>query len=209
MIQPRAVWLMLLVAWLAFFSWYTSFEGPLTDEEIATVMAAAEESGAPEKEIARMREFLETDTGDDFVMVNVIEMNDPPPQMEGMPPDATADDLMNKYMEFMYPELFKRASHPVLFGTATAPAMDTWGIEGAERWTTAGLMRYRSRRDLLRIAARPEFLGPHEYKIGAMAKTIAFPVDPWMNAGDPRLLLAMIFMILGLANSLRWAKKHR
>ena len=209
MIQPRAVWLMLLVAWLAFFSWYTSFEGPLTDEEIATVMAAAEESGATEKEIARMREFLETDTGDDFVMVNVIEMNDPPPQMEGMPPDATADDLMNKYMEFMYPELFKRASHPVLFGTATAPAMDTWGIEGAERWTTAGLMRYRSRRDLLRIAARPEFLGPHEYKIGAMAKTIAFPVDPWMNAGDPRLLLAMIFMILGLANSLRWAKKHR
>lgn len=209
MIQPRAVWLMLLVAWLAFFSWYTSFEGPLTDEEIATVMAAAEESGATEKEIARMREFLETDTGDDFVMVNVIEMNDPPPQMEGMPPDATADDLMNKYMEFMYPELFKRASHPVLFGTATAPAMDTWGIEGAERWTTAGLMRYRSRRDLLRIAARPEFLGPHEYKIGAMAKTIAFPVDPWMSAGDPRLLLAMIFLILGLANSLRWAKKHR
>ncbi len=209
MIQPRAVWLMLLVAWLAFFSWYTSFEGPLTDEEVATVMAAAEESGATEKEIARMREFLETDTGDDFVMVNVIEMNDPPPQMEGMPPDATADDLMNKYMEVMYPELFKRASHPVLFGAATAPAMDTWGIEGAERWTTAGLMRYRSRRDLLRIAARPEFLGPHEYKIGAMAKTIAFPVDPWMNAGDPRLLLAMIFMILGLANSLRWAKKHR
>lgn len=209
MIQPRAVWLMLLVAWLAFFSWYTSFEGPLTDEEIATVMAAAEESGATEKEIARMREFLETDTGDDFVMVNVIEMNDPPPQMEGMPPDATADDLMNKYMEFMYPELFKRASHPVLFGAATAPAMDTWGIEGAERWTTAGLMRYRSRRDLLRIAGRPEFLGPHEYKIGAMAKTIAFPVDPWMSAGDPRLLLAMIFLILGLANSLRWAKKHR
>jgi len=208
MIRPRTAWLALLIAWLAFFGWYTSFEGPLTDEEIATVMRFAEASDAAPEDIAKMRQFLESDTGDDFVMVNIIEMNDPPPQMEGVPEDATAQDLMDRYMEHMYPELFARASHPVLFGQATAPALDIWGIEGAERWTTAGLMRYRSRRDMLEIAGNPEFQGPHEFKIAAMNKTIAFPADPWFHAGDPRLLLALLLIIVGLANSLHWAKRH-
>ena len=170
------------------------------------VMEQAEAADVAPEDIAKMREFMESDTGDDFVMVNLIEMNDPPPKMEGVPEDATAQDLMDRYMEHMYPELFKRASHPVLFGTATAPALDIWGIEGAERWTMVGMMRYRSRRDMLEIGGNPDFVGPHEFKIAAMNKTIAFPGDPWMHAGDPRFLLALLLTIVGLANSLRWAK---
>lgn len=207
MIRPRNAWLALLIVWLAFFGWYTSFKGPLTPEEIAMVMERAEAENAPPEGIAKMREFLESDTGDDFVMVNIIEMNDPPPRMEGVPEDATAQDLMDRYMEHMYPELFKRASHPVLLGTATAPALDIWGIEGADRWTMVGMMRYRSRRDMLEIAGNPDFQGPHEFKIAAMNKTIAFPADPWAHGGDPRLLLALVLTIVGLANSLRWAKR--
>jgi hypothetical protein len=41
-----------------------------------------------------------------------------------------------------------------------------------------------------------------------MAKTIAFPADPWMQAGDPRFLLALVLTILGLSNSLHWAKRQ-
>jgi hypothetical protein len=208
MIRPRYTWVSLLVVWLAFFSWYTSFEGPFTPEEVARVMELAEAGGAAPDEIAKIREFLESDTGDDFVMVNVIEMNDPPPRMEGAPEDATAQDLMDRYMEHMYPELFKRASHPVLFGSATASALDVWGIEGAERWTTVGMMRYRSRRDMLEIGGNPDFQGPHDFKIAAMNKTIAFPADPWWHAGDPRFLLALLLSIVGLSNSLAWAKRQ-
>ncbi|MDE0886272.1 MAG: hypothetical protein OSB70_12150 [Myxococcota bacterium] len=207
MIRPRTAWLALLIAWLAFFGWYTSFKGPLTTEEIDTVLRIAEASDADPEDIAKIRHFLESDTGDDFVMVNLIEINDPPPRMEGVPEDATAQDLMGRYMKHMYPELLKRASHPVLFGQATAPALDIWGIEGASQWTTAGLMRYRSRRDMLEIAGNPDFRGPHEFKIAAMNKTIAFPADPWFQAGDLRLLLALFLIILGLTNSLRWAKR--
>jgi len=207
MIRPRTAWLALLIAWLGFFGWYTSFKGPLTPVEIATVLQRAEASDAAPEDLAKLRRFLESDTGDDFVMVNLIEMNDPPPRMEGVPEDASADDLMARYMEHMYPELLKRASHPVLFGQATAPALDIWGIEGADEWTRAGLMRYRSRRDMLEIAGNPDFQGPHEFKIASMNKTIAFPVDPWMQAGDPRFLLALLLIILGLANSLGWAKR--
>jgi hypothetical protein len=208
MIRPRTAWLLLAAVWLTFFSWYTSFEGPLTEEEVAFVLDSLQARSAAPEDVARLRRFLESDTGDDFVMVNLIEMNDPPPKMEGVPEDATAQDLMDRYMEHMYPELFARASHPVLMGQATAPALDIWGIEGADEWTTAGLMRYRSRRDMLEIAGNPDFQGPHGFKIAAMNKTIAFPADPWLQLGDPRLVLALLLMIVGLANSLRWVKRQ-
>ena len=208
MVRPLFAWVALSLVWLIFGSWYTSFEGPLTAEEVALVVERAEAQGASAEDLAHLKRFLESDTGDDFVMVNLIEMNDPPPKMDGVPEGATSQDLMDRYMEHMYPELFKRASHPVLVGQATAPALDLWGIEGAEEWTTAGLMRYRSRRDLLEIAGNPAFQGPHEFKIAAMSKTIAFPVDPWFSAGDPRFLLALILIIVGLSNSLYWSKSR-
>ena len=47
-----------------------------------------------------------------------------------------------------------------------------------------------------------------EFKIAAMNKTIAFPADPWGHAGDPRLLLALLLTVVGLSNSLAWAKRQ-
>ena len=43
----------------------------------------------------------------------------------------------------------------------------------------------------------------HAFKVAAVEKTIAFPIDPWFHAGDPRFLLAMIFILLGLTAQLR------
>jgi hypothetical protein len=62
-------------------------------------------------------------------------------------------------------------------------------------------MRYRSRRDMLEIAMNPQLQGSREFKIAAMKKTFAFPVDPWINFSDPRLLPALIFLVVGFATS--------
>ncbi len=43
----------------------------------------------------------------------------------------------------------------------------------------------------------------HAFKVAAVEKTIAFPLDPWFHAGDPRFLLALIFILLGLTTQLR------
>ena len=129
-----------------------------------------------------------------------------PKAIEGVPPGATTAELNARYMEHMWPELLKRACHPVMLGTATAAAMDVWGIEGAEDWTSVGMMRYRSRRDLIDIASNPAFQGPHEFKIASMTKTIAFPVDPWFQLGDPRLVLALAFVAIG---ALVGRREHR
>jgi hypothetical protein len=209
MTRTQSLWLILFALYGAFFSWYTSFGGPLTDEEITSYMTAFENrqpAPSPDR-LATLRKFMEEDTGDDFVMINVIEMYETPMQVEGVEPGESSDDVLAKYMEFMIPELLSRACHPVIYGQAAAPAMDLMNAEGMERWSTGAGMRYRSRRDVLAISSNPAFQGSHEFKIAAMAKTIAFPIDPWMQLGDPRLVLALLFGVIGCGFSWRAATR--
>ena len=205
MTKTTWVWLVLGVIYLAFFSWYTSFGGPLTDEEIDHYVSKMTDNNSNPEQIAYLRRFLEADTGDDFVMLNVIDMYDVPQQIEGVEPGESSDQVLSKYMEYMYPALFSRASHPVMFGDAAHSALDIMNAPGMEQWTRGALMRYRSRRDMMDISTNPAFSGSHDFKIAAMEKTIAFPLDPWMQLGDPRLVLGLLLGLIGCALSWRFA----
>ena len=190
-------WLALGVIYGTFFSWYTAFGGPLTSEEITRYLAFFAANGADAERIEQLRTFMEEDTGDDFVMVNVIDLYETPVQIEGVAPGESSSEVLNKYMAYMYPALFRRACHPVLFGRVASSAMDLMNAEGMSRWTTGAAMRYRSRRDMLEITTNPAFAGSHDFKVAAMRKTIAFPIDPWFQLGDPRLLLALLLGVIG------------
>jgi len=41
-------------------------------------------------------------------------------------------------------------------------------------------------------------LGEHEYKVAALEKTIAFPAEPDLYLGDPRMILGLFLLIIGL-----------
>ena len=197
--RRRAItWSVLAILWLSFTGWYTSCGGPLTEAEIEHYVGVMEANGRTPEQIALLRGFLESDTGDDFVMVNAIDMNPEPGDVPGMPPGSSAQEILGGYMAYMWPALLSRASHPIVFGRAAGPSLELFGIEGAEEWSQAGLMRYRSRRDLMEIAMNDEFADAHLYKVAAMSKTFAFPVDPWGQLGDPRLFLLLLLALVGL-----------
>ena len=181
--------------WLIFVWWYSNTGGPVTQPEINELMAVLETRGTDPEQRELLREFLQNDTGDDFVMLNLIELN-----RNGSAEDPLLDarSALDRYMEHMWPALLKRACHPVSSGTTAANAIDLWGIDGANRWTQGAMMRYRSRRDLAQIVLDPDIQGPHEEKIAAMRKTIAIPLDPWFHMGDPRLLFGLIALVLSL-----------
>ena len=210
MSRTATIWFLTVFAYALFYAWYTGFAGPLSAEEIEIYLTRIAEAGdADADRLARLRTFLEEDTGKDFVMVNAILMRDQPLREEGVRVDETSQEVLNRYMAYMWPALLRRACHPVLLGRAVAPAMDVWGIENGEHWTTAGLMRYRSRRDLMEIAATPEFNGPHVFKIAAIEKTIAFPVEAQINLGDPRLLLGLLLFSLAAGLNLLVLQRRR
>jgi len=184
-----------VILWLIFAWWYTNTSGPISAEEIDNYIAALEARGSDPEQRENVRAFLSRDTGDDFVMINLIELNR---SSSVDNPHAEAQASLDTYMAHMWPALLWRACHPVTFGNSAAGALDVWGISGAERWTQGAMMRYRSRRDLLEISMNGDFQGPHDAKIAAMNKTIAVPLDPWTNSGDPRLLLGLIALIATL-----------
>lgn len=207
---PARIWLMLFILYAAFFSWYTSFGGPLSSEEIAYYMQVLASMDAPPERLERWRHFMETDTGDDFAMLNAIDMRDEPTPGPGIETSDSSADVLAKYTEPFLGRAFRSAAHPVFMGSAAAPALDLWGIEGASDWDTGALVRYRSRRDLLEqaVAVRAlEGTNIHSFKIAAIEKTIAFPVDPWFQLGDPRFVLALLLTIVGLTLQLSSARR--
>ena len=198
------VWISLLVIYSSFFIWYTDLGGKLTDDEIEYYANKFESNALKDGRILEHRikellqKFMEEDSGKQFIMVNVIDMSENPTFPDGTVSDESSDVLMNEYMEHMYVELFKRASHPAYFGNAVNGSMDIVGIENAEVWERAILVRYKSRRSFLEIVTHPDMNSKHKYKIAALEKTIAFPVENQFYLGDPRLLLGFILLIIGL-----------
>jgi len=195
-----------LVIYALFFGWYTSFSGPMTEQEIQVVLEHARDVRTA-SDVRVLEAFMRSDTGGDFVMVNLLELNENPPDLPATGPDATPMDLINHYMEHMYVAQLKRACHPLFFGRTIGAAMDLSGIEGAERWTQAALFRYRSRRDVLEIVLNPAFHERHDYKMAALAKTIAVPVEPSLLI-DLRLFVALLlFTIISVVDWLAFRRR--
>ena len=205
-------WIVIGAIYGVFFFWYTSFGGPLTDEEIAQYEARLTQIGGDSVDLERMLEFMRNDTGDDFAMFNAIDVRDVAAPVKGLEAGTSGRDALARYSTPFFSLAAPHGAHPVMLGSAAAPAVDIWGIEGAEEWDQGALVRYRSRRDLMnQIVALAERTAAgediHSYKIAGMNKTIAFPLDPWFQLGDPRLVLALILLIVGLLLDVRRLKR--
>jgi hypothetical protein len=181
------LWSILAALYLGFRLWYDGGGGPLTPEEVQHYVAILEERGIEPARIENLREFLGSDTGSDFVMANFIHLQDQP----------EAQVELDRYMAHMYPALFARAGHPVFAGPVVGGAVDIWGIDNAEHWTMVGLVRYRSRRDMIEIATDPAFRDAYQFKNSSMEKTIAIPSEPFLQLGSPRWLVAGALVTLG------------
>lgn len=195
--SPRKkIWLVPVLLYAAFFSWYTDLGGPLSEAEVDDYIATMRANGGTPDTITFIEKFARGDSGRQFLMVNNIDMNDNPPTVEGAQPGESADQLMGRYMEHMFVALLTRASHPVVMGSAVYPTMDLVGIEGAEHWDQGALFRYRSRRSFMDIVTNPAFRGQHHFKTAALEKTIAYPIETNFYLGDPRLLLGLLLLAI-------------
>ncbi|MDG2019801.1 MAG: hypothetical protein P8J48_02770 [SAR86 cluster bacterium] len=211
-------WLILGAVYIGFFFWYTDMGGKLSQEEIQVFIKKHEQNiiddgVSPDSEelqlrINILRRFMEEDNGKQFIMVNNIEMNKDPGDVLGANPGESADQLMSRYMEYMWPNLLKRASHPIFMSNAVYQSMDLVGIEGGEVWDQAALMRYKSRRAMMEIVTHPDMMDRHVFKVAALQKTIAYPVEPFVFYSDIRIIFGMFILIIGLSIRLFFASKR-
>jgi hypothetical protein len=199
-----APWLLAAAAHALFLLWYDGLSAPLSSAEVERFTAQLRSRGATQERVETVRAFLADDDGGDFAMANFIAFRDAPEPVGEMRAGESGREALGRYMAYMTPALLARASHPLLGGDAAANAVEVWGLPNAERWSLVGVVRYRSRRDLVEIASDPRFADAHLYKLAAMEKTIAVPISRYFLTGGPRVIVALVLIATAsLAHAVR------
>ncbi|MBS0254561.1 MAG: hypothetical protein JSS36_04960 [Proteobacteria bacterium] len=202
---PWAIWSTALVLYLLFRLWYDWRGPPLSRAEIDAFFERIAGSDAGGNDPAELRAFLEADDGREFVMLNLVrvapgELPDP----DGGPP-VSGPTLMRRYSTPFIRALVRYGGHPGMVGRKVGPYIDAWQVETDPGWTIFGLMRYRSRRDLLRVVADPVFKQIHPYKALALPTTFSFPTQREISLyASPRVTVALVLALGAALVHLAW-----
>lgn len=191
------IWAPALFAYLLFLAWHENWRGPLNEMEIADFMARIE---ANENLTAEQRktliDFMETDTGGEFLMVNLVAHNKGKIADPVTNEPTSAPKLLDIYYRPFIGKLVRSAGYPVIAGPAVGDYLDAWNVEANPGWSGSGLVRYRSRRDMLEAATDPSFAGGHIYKQAALAATLAVPIEKPVGLFiSPRIWLGLLLAL--------------
>jgi hypothetical protein len=195
------VWTAAAVLYVLFRLWYDNWRGPMNAKEVDQFEAWIKSRESLDDDVRRaMLEFLHSDDGKEFIMVNMIKL----PGDKVTHPDTgekvKPHILLREYTRPFMGAVFKAAGHPVIVTRAVGGYADAVNVPDDPGWTATGLVRYRSRRDMFKIASSPMFDASHGYKIAAMASTFAYPAQRQVSlVAGPRV---WVFLLLSLAASL-------
>lgn len=173
----------LLAVLLGFFVWHTPTGGPLTDAEIAEFMATQSATGgdAWTNEEA-FEDFLRSDDGRPFVMINLMEFRDTAVYPKGHVSDTelTGAEAGALYGQSVLPQLLKRGSYPVARATRHNTIINSVG-ERAGDFQSFAMVRYRSRRDLIDMLGSEGFRAAKVHKWASLENTLVAPSDHNMS----------------------------
>lgn len=191
------IWLGTASLYLVFWLWYVGVRRPLGLDETDRYMKGIAAQGVGDEQLSELRQFLEADTGKSFVMANILKLYERPPEVpQGASAHDTSRKLLERYAKPFKGAILRRACHPVFMGTAAGKAIERWGVDDTADWSSAGMIRYRSRRDFAEILLLPAFTENHPFKLAALEKTMAFPTDPWFQPGGVPVTVALILALI-------------
>jgi hypothetical protein len=190
-----SIWVITVLLYVVFRLWYDGLRKPLTAEEVEEYTRLLEErdGAGDEVDLAVMRKFLEEDDGKEFIMMNLLQYNPSPMKHPDTGRDARAESILQEYFKPFMGQVIRRAGHPVIAGRAVGGYLDAWNTPPDPGWHGAGLIRYRSRRDIIELSlASTKFQDLHKYKVAALKQTISFPTQIQMGLyASPRVTVAM------------------
>ena len=192
------IWGTALLSYVGFRLWYDNWSGPLKPAEIDAFlkqMAGRFEGTGNSPKV--LRAFLEADDGREFVMLNLVKA-----QMEQVEDPKTGHmvqgfDLLKRYSKRFMPVLFRNGGHPAMVGRKVGGYIDAWNTEADPDWTIFGLMRYRSRRDMIKLVTDPAFMEGHPDKLLGTLATFSFPTQRVLSLYlSPRITVALMLALI-------------
>ena len=135
------IWALAALTYALFWCWYVGFQKKVTAQEVDALMRLVEERGSTtDAQKESVRRFFLSDDGKDFVMVNLLHLKSPR--------DESRKKLAT-YQKIFLGALLRKAGHPVMIATAASGNIENVACDDADGWGAAGMIRYRSRRDLM------------------------------------------------------------
>ena len=192
------IWIVAAGLYALFRGWYDNWRGPLRRTEIDAFLQQARATGADRhNDLAVVEDFLARDDGREFFMLNLVKVQagEVPDPFTGQP--VRGRDMLARYTGPFMRRLFLRGGHPALAARPVGGYVDAWNTTADPGWTLVGYMRYRSRRDMMRLAGDPAFREIHPFKIAATATTFSFPTRPMlMLLVGPRLWVGLVLALV-------------
>ena len=169
----------------AFLVWYGGRGKPLSDAEVDALLAEIQKRAGKQGQadgespiLQQFRELAKSDDGREYYMVNLLKFRKKALYPEG---SSFGDDPMaanDRYNRAIIPLLLKHGGHPVFAGKVQGRFIHPGG---ADDWDQVAMVRYRSRRDMLKMAVEIAGKGVDIHKWAALEKTQVFPVKPLVN----------------------------
>lgn len=172
------IWPVAVALYGLFRAWYDNWRKPLSTQEVEHYMRQVQTSpGAEHTDPQVLRQFLARDDGKEFVMCNLVRLHDQPvahPLTGVMTPPR---QLIQEYFRPFAVTLFLHGGHPVVTSRKVAGYIDSWNVPPDPGWTMVGMMRYRSRRDMMELTLNQRFMNAYPFKAAAVEQTYSFPTQ--------------------------------
>ena len=192
-----AIWGGALLLWLAFLAFYDGLRRPLRRDEIDAFLATlGSRMGETGNDSARLRAFLEADDGREFVMLNLVRTRPGPVTDPASGETREGSEWLRRYSDPFVRGLIARGGHPLFVGRKVGGYIDAWNTAEDPGWSLVGTMRYRSRRDLVRMASDPAFREVHPNKSLGIESTFSFPTQRQVAFyASPRVTMFLLLML--------------
>lgn len=177
---------------LVFLLWYGGKSKPLSQKEIDELIEKLKNHHNANEEstiIKQLRTLCKSDDGKSFYMVNLMKFNTEYNEELQMTPM----EAHKKYSKGIVKELFKRAGHPIMMIKVTGLFIQ----ESDSEWDDIGIIRYRSRRDMLKMIINFSDPKLDKYKWAALAKTDVFPTKLVFHL--PLIRIIVLSILFGIS----------
>lgn len=212
MTPARTILFITTLLYTLFFFWYGGSSTPLTAEEADAIIFEIEHNAKTRSGghydpalIDSFRVLTRNDDGREYYMLNLMRLREKALYPEGYDYDDDPQAAADRYAAAVIPALLKRGSLPILMGNYAGAFIPA---HPADDWDQIGIVRYRSRRDMLDMALELSASGGGgEHKWASLEKTIVFPIEPVFDFVFVRG--AMFALLFGMGGALAYGLRRQ
>ena len=190
----------------AFLVWYGGQDKPLSAREVDTLLTEMQKRAGKQVQteeeaplLKQFRELAKSDDGGEYYMVNLLKFREKALYPVGSLYNDDPLAANNRYNRAIIPLLLKHGGMPVFDSRAQGRFIHP---DDAEDWDHVAMVRYRSRRDMLKMALELAGSGADIHKWAALEKTQVFPVKSLFNLTFIRGIVAVLLFVIALISKL-------